>query len=647
MIICTAGHVDHGKTSLVKAITGIDTDRLAEEKKRGLTIEAGYAYCNLDSAITDDSKSVRLGFVDMPGHERFVHNMLASLSGIDFALLVIAADDGPMPQTREHLEILKLLNMQQGAVVITKIDRVDAQRLNQVETSISNILEHSFLSEAPVFNISNTEGSGIRALKQHLLETANQLKEKSSEQYFRLAIDRCFSIKGAGCVVTGSVIAGSVTKEQPLVISPSGYEARVRSLRVQDQDTDIAHTGDRCALNIAGSDISVAQIQRGDWIIDAKLHQPTSRIDVLVTMLVDQGNNRPVHLHHGSQRLQARLTDLDGKPFKAGTTKIAQLVLHQAIHALSNDYFILRDDAASTTIGGGNIIDPFAPVKGRRTPKRLDILNALMKADPKQRCQALLNLSDFGLNISQLALSDNLAQSVVKNQIENAKYFTQHQHGQVQDYAIRAEYFEKMAAKLAAILQKHHQSAPDSPGLDKQQLSKALATDSGQPSFELIASVAAELIEKQLIGLSANHYCVVNHRFELDVATQRIWNLIEVPIREGGTRPPIVHELLELCKLDLKSLKKALKILCAKQYLIQVADNRFYLPETVTELAKLVEQTAGKNETGAVTVSDFRNDTGLGRNLSIQVLEYFDRQKFTRRDDNHRYLLKKSEQLFS
>lgn len=639
MIICTAGHVDHGKTSLVKAITGIDTDRLAEEKKRGLTIEAGYAYCNLDSAITESSEPVRLGFVDMPGHQHFVHNMLASLSGIDFALLVIAADDGPMPQTREHFEILKLLNMEQGAVVITKIDRVDEQTLNKVETLVSHMLEHSFLSAAPVFKISNTEGSGIDELKQYLWQAATQLKEKYSEQYFRMAIDRCFSIKGAGCIVTGSVISGSVTKEQSLMISPSGNEARVRSLRVQDQEADTAYTGDRCALNIAGPNISISSIQRGDWIIDSKLHQPTSRVDVLVTLLVDQGNNRPVHLHHGAQHLQARLTSLDGKPFSAGHSKMAQLVLHQESHALSGDYFILRNDSANSTIGGGQIVDPFAPAKGRRSQKRLDILNTLMKSKPKQRYQALNDLSNFGLNISQLALSENLPLLAIKQQIENARYFTKHQLGEPREYAIDSVYFEKLATEFMEFLKKHHLQTPDSPGLNKEQLKKALATDREQPSPELIALLATELIDKQLIRLRANHYCMADHQVELDVATKRIWNLIEAPIREGGIRPPIVHELLELCKLELKPLKIALKNLCTKQYLIQVADNRFYLPETVAELAKLVEQTAKQSEAGAITVKDFRDHTGIGRNLSIQVLEYFDRQKFTRRNGNYRYLL--------
>ena len=646
MIICTAGHVDHGKTSLVKAITGIDTDRLAEEKKRGLTIEAGYAYFDLNSKNTDNSESVRVGFVDMPGHERFVHNMLASLSGIDFSLLVIAADDGPMPQTREHLEILKLLNMSRGAVVITKTDRVDDKTLNQVETSVAQMLEHSFLDNAPIFTVSNTDGSGIDALTQCLWETAAQLKEKSSGQYFRLAIDRCFSIKGAGCIVTGSVIAGSATKDQSLVISPSGNEARVRSLRVQDQDTDSAQTGDRCALNIAGADISVAQIQRGDWIIDGNLHQPTSRIDVWVTLLTDQANNRPVHFHHGSQHLQARLTALDGKAFRAGNPKLAQLVLHQDIHALSRDYFILRDDSASNTVGGGYIVDPFAPAHGRRTQKRIDRLKALMNTDLKQRYQALLNLNTFGLNISELALGDNLVLPTVKKKIQNAHYFTQYQRGQSQHYAITSNYFEKNTVRFLETLQKHHQSIPDSPGLDKKQLQKALSTNSGQPSLELISLVAAGLIEKQLIILSANHYSRADHQVELDLATKRIWNLIEPPIREGGIRPPIIHELVELCKLELEPLKKALKNLCSKKYLVQVADNRYYLPETVTELAKMVEQTAKQNEIAAVTVNDFRNHTGIGRNLSIQVLEYFDQLNYTRRDGNQRYLLKKPEQLF-
>jgi selenocysteine-specific elongation factor len=398
MIVCTAGHVDHGKTSLIKGITGIDTDRLEEEKKRGLTIEAGYAYCDINAPGDATGNAVRVGFVDMPGHERFVHNMLASISGIDLGLLIIAADDGPMPQTREHLEILQLLNMTKGAIIITKIDRVDNQTLRHTETTIQQFLRNSFLKNAPVFKVSNSLGTGFEPLKNYLWDTANHLEKKSTQQYFRMSIDRCFSLKGAGCIITGSVIAGAVSREQSLLISPSGIKARVRSIRVQNQNSDQAQTGDRCALNIAGADISSAQIQRGDWIIDEVLHKPTSRIDVLVTLLKDYPNNRPVHLYHGAQHLQARLTALDGKLFKQEKPKLAQLTLHQSIHALSTDYFILRDDSASRTIGGGQIIEPFASFKSRNTSEHVKTLNTLIISEHKKRYQALLNSSDFGLN---------------------------------------------------------------------------------------------------------------------------------------------------------------------------------------------------------------------------------------------------------
>ena len=405
MIVATAGHIDHGKTLLVKALTGIDTDRLPEEKRRGISIDLGYAYHPLaDGEI--------LGFVDVPGHEKFIHNMLAGVTGIDCALLVVAADDGPMPQTIEHLTILDLLGLENGVVALTKIDRVDADRVHEVAETVQSLLDATGLAGAPVLPVSGITGEGVDAVREHLVAAARRGRAEAAKGYFRLAIDRTFTIKGAGLVVTGTIFSGAVHPDDRLVISPRGMMVRVRGVHAQNREAKEAHPGQRSALNIAGQGLSKDLIHRGDWVVAEPIHAPTARIDGRIKLLPSEERPlkhwTPVHLHLGAADVTARLAILEGRAIEPGASALVQIVLDTPIGALSGDRFILRDQSAWRTIGGGVVIDPFPPRRGRSRPQRLATLAAMERDDRAEALAGMLEQSPAGLDLDRLARSWNL-----------------------------------------------------------------------------------------------------------------------------------------------------------------------------------------------------------------------------------------------
>src|SRR5512143_3858247 len=400
MIVGTAGHIDHGKTTLVRALTGVDTDRLKEEKARGISIELGYAYQPLaDGGV--------LGFVDVPGHERFIHTMLAGAAGRDFALLVVAADDGVMPQTREHLGILDLLGIERGSVALAKADRVDAARLAEVERDLHRLLAGTALAGSPVFPVSAVSGQGIDALREHLHAAAQAMQRADEMGGFRLAVDRSFTLKGTGTVVTGTVFAGRVAVGDELVVTPSGMPVRLRGLHVMNQPAQLGQAGQRCALNLGG--IGKDEIARGDWIVAPRLHAPTARFDVRLTLSPQAPaplvHWAPVHLHLGAAHVMARVALLEGDKLAPGESALAQLVADHPLGALHGDRFIVRDADARHTLGGGVVLDPEAPARKRKTPLRLAELAALDIPDPAQRLRALLGLR--GLDLVRLAVHWN------------------------------------------------------------------------------------------------------------------------------------------------------------------------------------------------------------------------------------------------
>ncbi|MFA7680578.1 MAG: selenocysteine-specific translation elongation factor, partial [Pigmentiphaga sp.] len=402
MIVGTAGHIDHGKTTLVQALTGVDTDRLKEEKARGISIELGYAY-------TPMANGDILGFIDVPGHERLIHTMAAGASGIDFGLLVIAADDGVMPQTREHLAILSLLGLTDGAVALSKADRVEAARLDEVRQEIRALVAGSFLQDMPVFCVSATSpgDAGVDRLRAHLHETAQGLLARGTAGLFRLAIDRAFTLKGHGTVVTGTVHDGVLDLHGDAIdlrLMPSGQTLRVRSIHAQNQASPQARAGQRCALNLGGIDKDA--ISRGDWVADARCFLPSRNIDVAVRLLPDAGNPirtwSPLHVHLGAAHFVAHAVPLSSAALGAGESGWVQLVFDQAVCAMVGDRFILRDAQARHTVGGGQVLDPNAPQRKRRSPERLAWLRSVERLLGEQDWPGLLLHAPWGLGEAQV-----------------------------------------------------------------------------------------------------------------------------------------------------------------------------------------------------------------------------------------------------
>ena len=376
MIVGTAGHIDHGKTALVKALTGVDADRLKEEKARGITIDLGYAYSDLGDGR-------QLGFVDVPGHERFVHNMLAGATGIDAALLVVSAAEGIKPQTVEHLQIVDLLGLDRGIVALTKADLADDDQILERMAEVETLLATTSLKGAEIVPVSALTGQGVDELKAKLLALGES--GKGATGFARLAIDRCFVLTGAGVVVTGTVHAGEIRVDDRLLLTPSGLEARVRSLHAQNRAAEVGRAGERCALNLTGPRLSKDAIRRGDWVVSPELHAPTDRPDVRLHLLASEGQPlkhwSPVHVHLGSAHVMGRVALLEGDRLAPGDTALAQLVLEDKIGALAGDRVILRDPSATRTMAGAAVIDPFGPPRNRRSERRLAELDALGEAD--------------------------------------------------------------------------------------------------------------------------------------------------------------------------------------------------------------------------------------------------------------------------
>ena len=392
MIVTLAGHVDHGKTSLVEALTGVNTDTLAEEKRRGLTIDLGFSYTDIDGR--------RVGFVDVPGHHRFIHNMVAGVAAHQHALLVVAADDGPMPQTLEHLALLRLLGVERGIAAVTKADCVEPERLENVRIAVAALARESGLHLSGVVATSCVNGTGLDTLRRHIASVPLPTPEMQVEQEFRLAIDRAFVINGVGVVVTGTVHSGAIEKGMDVAVAPRGLAARVRSLRVSDRAADRAVAGDRCAIGLGG--ISIDQVGRGDWLVAPTTLAATHNIVVDLQVLADFPRSvrhwLPVHVYHAASHAEGHVALLESAPLTAGQSGMVELVLATPLHPKFGDRLVLRDHAMEHTIGGGRVIDTAPPEKARRAPKRLACLEAKRTDDATLAMRRLVELQDVDID---------------------------------------------------------------------------------------------------------------------------------------------------------------------------------------------------------------------------------------------------------
>jgi selenocysteine-specific elongation factor len=612
MIIGTAGHVDHGKTALVKALTGIDADRLAEEKRRGITIDLGYAY-------TDE-----FGFVDVPGHERFVHTMLAGASGIDAALLVVALDDGVMPQTREHVQILELLGIDRAVVALTKADLAPG-RVAEVSENVRALLAPTALADAPLLPASAITGEGIDALRTALLALAPRVRE--ADLYPRLAVDRAFTLAGAGLVVTGTLVAGRIGVGDRLMLSPSGIELRVRGLHAQNRPAGQAVAGQRVALNIAGPRLSKDAVTRGDWVLHPAAHAPTGRLDIRLTLLAEEPRalraDAPVHLHLGAAHVTARVAPLDAERIEPGQTVLARLTLDRPIGALARDRLVLRDAAATRTIGGGIVIDPFPPRRGRRTPERLAQLAALDRTDPVDALRRLLSLEPGWTDRASYLRARNLPPPMLPADGATT----------VGDLLVSPARLEELRTDVAHRLAAHHAAAPDQPGLQIERLRMATP---GRPSAAAFRAVVDALLRRHTVEQDGPWLRLPTHRATLSVQDERIWQQARELIAAERYRPPRTRDLARALSVPETQMRATLKRVQRMGRLLEVAPDQFFLSPTVAEMAGIAAGLAAAQPAGTLTAAAFRDRLANGRKVAIQVLEFFDRAGLTVRIGDER-----------
>ncbi len=646
MIIATAGHVDHGKTTLVRALTGVDTDRLPEEKKRGLTIDIGFAYHDIE---TDTGAKAVMGFVDVPGHERFVKNMLAGVASIDFALLVVAADDGVMPQTEEHLAILGLLGIRQGAVAITKIDRVAPERVAEVEAEVVALLAPTPLAGVPMFPVSGEVGTGMDELRQHLETAARNHADRAANGHFRLSIDRAFTVPGAGLIVTGAVFSGQVEVGDRLILASQDraepIEARVRGLRALDREAAVGRAGQRCAINIAGGDLHQSLVSRGDWLLAEAIHAQVHKFDARVRVLNSESRPlahwTPVHLHLAAADVTGRIAVLGERRIAPGEDALVQLVLDSPVGALFGDHFILRDQSAQRTIAGGIVIDPFPPRRGRARPQRLAMLQAMEAEAPTEALAAMVAIAENGVNLRQFVQTRNLTQAEAEN--------LRHTDGQVilagndGDLVLSQERWQSIEQSILDTLAAWHKKQPEAVGPNDNALRAAMPS---APSPVLLAASIAHLIDGRTIIRDGISLRLPSHAPRPSDADLELWKQVSLILEEGGIRPPRVREVAEELKMDPARLEAFLKR-CARQgRLMAVAPNRFFPPAAVWQLAAVVERLSADAGEDGFTAATFKNDTGIGRNVAIEVLEFFDTAGLTRRQGNARHLRRPAAEVF-
>lgn len=624
MIVGTAGHIDHGKTTLVRALTGVDTDRLKEEKARGISIELGYAYTPLPNGDV-------LGFIDVPGHEKLVHTMAAGASGIDFGLLVVAADDGVMPQTREHLAILALLGVARGAVALTKVDRADADRLAAVRAEIAALATDTFLQDAPLFEVcaARSGDDGVARLKQHLDEAAQALGARDGGGLFRLAVDRVFTLAGHGTVVTGTAHGGRARagdEDADLRLMPAGARVRVRSIHAQNQPSETGAAGQRCALNLAGIDKDA--IARGDWIADARCFLPSRHVDVALTLLPSADAPlrawTPLHVHVGAARHVAHAVPLSADALAPGQSGWVQLVFDEPVCAMPGDRYIVRNAQASRTVGGGRVLDPNAPDRKRRAPARMQWLQGVARMLDGGGLQPLLAQAALGLDETTL---QRLTGKPVRDLAapEGATWIEPRAPQSVRTL-ILATHQEALRAQVEQALATFHQGAPDEPGPDGSRLRRMALPAAPEALWQ---GLLDDLRQQGRVLRNGPWLHLPGHTAALAEAEAQLAQRLLPLLAAGAYDPPWVRDLARSLAEPEERVRQVLRKLLRRGDVAQVVKDLFYHRERVAELVALAVELAGKPE--GLNAAAFRDATGLGRKRAIQILEFFDRTGLTRR----------------
>lgn len=623
MIVGTAGHIDHGKTALLQALTGQAGDRRREERERGMTIDLGYLYAALEpgAALT--------GFIDVPGHERFTHNMLAGAQGIDLVLLVVAADDGVMPQTREHLAIVELLGIPRALVAISKCDRVDPARVQAVREQIESLLAPGPYAGAPQIALSSVTGEGVETLRLALLDAQRDVLQRSTRGGFRLAIDRAFSVAGAGIVVTGTALSGQVAVGDTLMLGPLGKAVRVRGLHAQNQAAEIGVAGQRVALNLSAERLALEQIHRGHWLVSEWLYAPTQRLDIDMRLLASEAKAfehfQTVHVHLGTQDVTGRVALLEGASVAPGEQMFAQILLNAPVQAVKGDPLILRDQSAQRTLGGGQVLDPFAPTRHRRSPERLAQLQALAtRHELEDVLPALLLNSETGLDPRRLERQFNRPRDTWVLPA-NIRLIDTRQG----PLLFSADRWEALKAPLLGHLARFHRLEPDQMGPDRDRLRRFAGTSLDRPTF---ISLVDELLTSGAMLASGPWLHLPEHQVRLSEEDEALWQQLQPLFEQAGFNAPWVRDLGH----DEVTVRLLLRKMARLGLVHQVVRDLFYTEAVIRRLAAMLVQLAAQNP--VIQVTAFRDAVGLGRKRSIQILEYFDRLGLTRRFGDKRHL---------
>ncbi len=625
MIIATAGHVDHGKTALVRRLTGINTDRLPEEQKRGMTIDLGFAYV--------DAFGTRTGFVDVPGHERFLHNMLVGASGIDLALLAVAADDGVMPQTREHVQVLNVLGVSRAVVAITKSDRATPARIVEVRADVEQLLAPTAMRGATSTAVSSITGDGIDELRAQLTAMAAQLRTNShtaprETAMFRLAVDRAFTVTGTGTVVTGFVHAGQCARGEELLLLPAGIRVRVRGIHANDAEQAQTHAGQRAALAL--SNVERDACARGSWLVDPDSGPLCSRLVAVLhpdTRLPNHKDWLNVHLHVASNHVAARLhawTDEYGR-------QLVELRLHTPLPLVYGDRFVLRDTAAVTTLGGGSVLDPYPPTRGVKQAAYARALAKYLQPDAAASLAEAVRL-DQVVGIESFRHAWNLKPQQVSALLEtcNAAMFGRGAGAR----ALGTNLLRRFADEIANTVAGWHKANPHVRGIRADQLHAVLRR---KMPADIIAAIADHMVEQGKLNRSAGFLQSPGHTPHISQDDAALWQRI-APLLVVNARPPALHDIARRLQADVDTLRVGLRRLAFAGLAVQVSDNRFFPAAQIDALMQLARDLDDASGGEGFRATAFRDGTELGRNLAIEVLEHFDQTGFTVRKGDRRHV---------
>lgn len=643
IVMGTAGHIDHGKTSLVRCLTGIDCDRLEEEKRRGITIELGFAFCDLPGGG-------RLGIVDVPGHEKFVKNMVAGASGIDFVMLVVAADEGVMPQTREHLEICSLLGIRHGLVAVTKIDMVDPELRELAIEDITDFLKGTFLEGAPLFPVSSMTGEGVDALREYIVAQEKILAPKRRTDLFRLPVDRVFTLKGHGTVVTGTMISGAIRVGDPLVLLPRGLETRARSLQSHGVSVDVAEAGHRTAVNVQGLD--VADVERGDVLALPGTLFPADRWLVRLTCLSSSPralrHRVEVHFHHEAREVPARLYFLDRERVAPGETALCEVRTEIPLVGVFGDHCVVRAFSPLRTVAGGIVLNPLDEGLRRKdaTPERIDSLLGLIDVDEETLVRTQIELAGSrGASLAVLSVLTNLDSKRLDRHLQTLSgkgkifCFDREEKGYV-----AAPTVDLLCTRCLAVAEAFHARDPLKPGMARGTLmsggSGPKKWNQGIPQ-KLAFFIVERLLRSGKLVSEGDVIRTAGHTVSLASDQAGLHDAILKLYADGGFTPPTLKEALEACKTNVKAALPVYKVLCTEGELIKIKEELYYHAPIVQQLKERMQAWFATHDD--LDPAGFKElSGGLSRKYAIPLLEYFDRERVTIRVGDRRQLRGKS-----